>query len=306
VGSAEKGVIFDIQYNALYDGAGIRTVVFLKGCPLRCDWCHNPESQLLDPQMTYFAEKCQACGTCVEACEQQALSMVGKIVVRDTAKCTACGACAEECPTGAMEIAGKEMSPGDIVEKAARDKIFYDNSGGGVTISGGEATMQPEFLVELLKQIRAREIHVALETCGFFRKELRDQLVQHVDTFLFDIKHADPEEHKKRTGVSTQLIQENFREILAAAGAERIVPRVPLIPGFNIGDDAIDGIIKFLTDSGHPGPVHLMPYNPFARTKWEKVGRGDEYRVLPELEEEKLEEIRDRFEKAGLEVVINR
>jgi len=173
-----KGIIFDIQHYAIYDGPGIRTTVFFKGCPLRCDWCHNPESQLLKPQMSYFAEKCVACGTCIDACTSDALKLINETVVRDLNKCNICGNCADVCPNQAMEQIGKEMTPDEIVENVLRDRIFYENSGGGVTISGGEATLQAEFLLETLKAFKKwvyilRWKHVAILGKSFLMSFLK-------------------------------------------------------------------------------------------------------------------------------------
>lgn len=301
-----KGIIFDIQYGAMYDGPGLRTLVFFKGCPLKCEWCQNPESQLPQPQMSYFSEKCASCGECADACKQGALKMKKELPIRNTEKCAVCGECADACPNGAMEKIGMEMSPEEIAKKVLRDRPFYESSGGGVTISGGEPTMQPEFLIETLKEIKRNEIQIAVETCGLFKTDLVDELIDVVDLFLFDLKHLDSNHHKEFTGVENDTIKRNFEEILAKAGAERIVPRIPLIPGFNVENGTADEISAYLKSIGYSGEVHLMPYNPMARSKWEKIGRGDEYENPGELSEEAIEEITECFEKASFKVVCNR
>jgi pyruvate formate lyase activating enzyme len=197
------------------------------------------------------------------------------------------------------------MSVPDVVEIVARDKPFYDNSGGGVTLSGGEPTAQAYFLLELLSVLKSRDIHTALETCGLFQPALVGSLAGCVDLFLFDIKHVDPDAHLHYTGASNAPILANFGAILAQAGKERILPRVPVIPGLNANLDAIDGIAAFLQQAGYTGPVHLMPYNRMAKTKYEKLGKASAYTDMGELTEELLHTIIHRFEHHTFPVVCN-
>lgn len=300
-----RGVVFDIQHYAVYDGPGIRTLVFFKGCPLRCAWCHNPESWRRDPEMGYLAGKCVGCGQCVDACPQQALSLCDDHVKRDGARCTVCGACAQACPQQAMEKIGWEASPEEIVAAVVKDKPFYDNSGGGVTFSGGEPTGQRDFFFALLAQLRVEGIHIALETCGCFSAELIDKLSRLVDLFLFDIKVASSVEHRRWMGLGNELIRDNFISLLKRVGSERILPRIPLIPTVNDDTASVDAIIALLHRAGYQGEVHLMPYNRLAKTKWEKIGRGDDYRDFGELSEETLTRLTGLFEQAGFPVVCN-
>jgi pyruvate formate lyase activating enzyme len=300
-----KGIVFDTQHYAIYDGPGIRTIIFLKGCPLHCSWCQNPESQKLHPQVSYFEEKCERCGKCIKACPNDALQLFDDKIQRDEDLCVVCGNCVKACPNEVMELIGEEKSVQDLIEIVIRDKAFYDNSGGGVTISGGEPTLQSKFLLALLKKLKEKGIDTAIETCGFFKEELLLPLVKYTDLFLFDFKHMNSSTHKEYTGVSNEKILSNFSYIHSMIGSERIIPRIPLIPGINIAKENLEEIASFLKGINYHGPVHLMPYNKLTKTKYEKVGMGHLYRDMGELTDKDLQNIVKIFEENGFQVVVN-
>lgn len=297
-----EGIIFDIQHYCIYDGPGIRTCVFFKGCPLRCAWCHNPESQLLKPQISYFREKCGLCGACVKACPQGARRVGRNGVARDDARCMACGSCANACSSGATELIGRKMSVGEIIDVVSRDRPFYENSGGGVTVTGGEPVLQKEFLFHLLSALKQAGIHTAIETCGHFDPEIIPELLGVVDLFLFDLKHPDGQLHEKFTGVSNEKIISVFKALVSQTECGRIIARIPLIPGVNTDPGALQGIIDLLKETWYAAPVQLMPYNNTARSKWEKIGRSGEFYFAPSITDEEIKIISEQFERAGLEV----
>ncbi len=303
--SPMNGIVFDVQNYAIYDGPGIRTIIFLKGCPLKCQWCQNPESQLLLPQMSYFEEKCQACGNCMTACPNNALSLINGKIIRNLSLCTTCGTCISACPNGVMEKIGVVRGLDELVEIALRDKPFYDNSGGGVTISGGEPTTQIDFLLELLKALKNQGIHTAIETCGYFNENLISELVKYVDLFLFDIKLVDTNKHKKFTNVFNEKILTNFSKILSKVGSERIIPRIPLIPSVNTDINTIQQIIAFLHNVNYNGIIHLMPYNKLTKTKYEKMGMESFHKDFGNLTDSNIHEITKLFEQHSYEVIIN-
>ena len=333
-----RGTVFDIQTYALYDGPGIRTAVYLKGCPLKCAWCHNPESQARDPEMAWWAERCVGCGACVKACPHGALGLepahrvrrsgarspstkdraarspmarVGTperrprragSPVRDQERCVACGACVKACPGEAQERIGYEIGVDALVERVARDRDFFEDSGGGVTFTGGEPTLQDEFLLAALEAFRGIGIHTALETCGAFAGQLVGPLVDAVDLFLFDLKHADEARHREGTGAGNSRIVENFAALVKRVGAERVVPRVPVVPGFNADDEAIQGLRALLEASGFHGEVQLMPYHGMARGKYERLGRDGAGDAEP-LGDDDRRRIEDDLAGDGLQVV---
>lgn len=266
---ARKPLILEIKGNSLDDGPGIRTVVFFKGCPLSCVWCHNPESKKPVVEISFDPKLCAGCDTCLDTCAEQALSRkIHGFIDRD--RCTLCFRCVETCPSGALSRVGVEMSVQDVVRKILPDKPFFDNSGGGVTLSGGEPTLFMDYVAELLAELKKAGIHTLLETCGMFRFDAFEQkLLPWLDTIYFDIKLMDPEQHRRECGVSNLTILRNF-ELLLNVHRE-VVPRTPLIPGITDTVDNVRAIAAFLKGLG----VHkacLLPYNPLWFEKCDKIG----------------------------------
>lgn len=261
------GVIYNIQRFSLHDGPGIRTTVFMKGCPLRCVWCHNPESQRMQPQLSLFSQRCIGCGQCAAAC---ALHHLGQAHEIDYAACRACGRCAEVCAAGALEILGREATAEEIVEEAARDLPFYQTSGGGITLSGGEPAMQCDFAAEILRKAKAKGLHTAMETCGYAPWGSFEMLLPHLDMVLYDVKQMDSVLHKEYTGVGNERILDNLCR-LCESGME-VVVRTPVIPGYNDQRENFAAIAVFLGCMPRPPRVELLPYNELAGSKYPRLG----------------------------------
>jgi pyruvate formate lyase activating enzyme len=262
------GIVFDIMRFALHEGPGIRTAVFLKGCPLRCWWCHNPESQEFSPGFMYFAGRCLRCDDCVAACASGALRFEDGIP-RQSPECARCGACAEACVAGARQVVGRRRTVSEVLAQCERDVIFYDESGGGVTVTGGEPLSQPEFAEALLAGCRERGIRTALDTCGFARRETALRVSRYADLVLFDLKLLDPAAHLKYTGVPVEPILANLEALIEAG--RNIIVRVPLIPGINDSPENIEALADRLRRLGLRR-IDLLPYHKIGADKYDRLG----------------------------------
>jgi len=268
-----KGIVFDIMKFAIHDGPGIRTNVFLKGCPLNCLWCHNPESQSSNSEISYVSEKCIACGYCIHACPNRCHELVLNEHLFNRSECVRCGLCSEKCPTQALEIIGKKMSVTEVIDEVMKDKSFYDNTGGGVTFSGGEPMFQFEFTLELLKKAKECGLHVCMETCGYSSVEHYAKTLPYVDTYLFDIKETDPDKHLEYTGVPMKPIVESL-EFLNSHNAE-IVLRCPLISGLNVREEHLKEIGVLASRLQSVIQIDVIPYKPLGLAKCERIGRDN-------------------------------
>lgn len=296
-----QGTVFNIQKYSLHDGPGIRTTVFLKGCPLSCWWCHNPESQGINPEIVFWQNKCIACGDCEKVCPVGAVKLTKEGFNLDKVKCTLCGKCAEACPSEALEKIGKKMSVDEVMDEVEKDRIFYEESGGGVTFSGGEPLLQIDFLEKLLIMSKQKGIHTVVDTSGHTSWENIERIKDNVDLFLYDIKHMDYEKHKKCMGVSNVVILENLKKL--AGSGSRIWIRIPVIPGINDDDLNIKRTCEYIS-SLSLRDVYLLPYHNIARDKYRRLDMEYKISHVHQPEDEEMEEIEQKFRDYGFNVKI--
>jgi pyruvate formate lyase activating enzyme len=273
-----RGLIFDIQKFSLHDGEGIRTLVFFKGCPLACAWCSNPESQSHSTELVYARDRCigtSECDRCISACERGAISWEsdGRAAI-DRQRCDDCGDCIPVCPSRALEVSGEFMGVDDVIRAVEEDGGFYVRSGGGLTLSGGEPLSQAEFVRELLVTARGRGLDTAIETSGLCAWKSLEAVAPHVDQIFYDIKCIDPEKHERLTGVSNEVIQENFRKLRRHFPETALVVRTPVIPGVNDTEEDIRAIVEFIDGAGGASAYELLPYHGFGAPKYRKLGRA--------------------------------
>jgi len=296
-----KGVIFDIKKFAVDDGPGIRTTLFLKGCPLRCWWCHNPEGQLQKSELMYRRNICIRCGECTKNCERQVISFIDKQLSIDRNKCNLCTSCVRTCPSGALSIVGKRVKVEEAMEEVNKDLLFYTQSNGGITISGGEPLMQIDFLEALLTECKKAHIRTAVDTSGYSSHESIERIKDKVDLFLYDLKIMDDKKHRKFTGVSNKLILENFRT-LAENGSHMLI-RFAVIPNINDDEENLKKTAHFIASCG-VNQICLLPYHKSGIEKYRNLGRTYELNGTETPSNHKLNSIREQFEALGLHVKI--
>jgi pyruvate formate lyase activating enzyme len=296
------GTIFNIMRYAINDGPGIRTSVFLKGCPLECWWCHNPEGMTGRPEVAYRVERCILCGDCVEVCPNGALHRADTHVERDPDLCAACGTCADHCLTGARETVGREISVDDLLIEILKDRVFYDESGGGVTFSGGEPLLQTEFLAAMVKVCREHGVHTAIETSGYTSPANLELVMNDTDLFLFDLKLIDDGMHRRHTGVSNRII---LRNLAALAGRRKaVIVRIPVIAGVNDDAASIGAIGAFVGGLDGIREVHLLPGHERAGAKYRSLGRDFQMTGVHRPDDQCIRAAAAQLAACGLSVTI--
>jgi pyruvate formate lyase activating enzyme len=296
------GVIFDVKRFAVHDGPGIRTTAFFKGCPLSCQWCHNPEGQKLNPELMVRPARCTGCGDCITACETKAICLVDKELSVDRSLCTSCGDCAVSCPTDALEMVGREVTAKNLLAELERDVAFFDQSGGGVTLSGGEPLAQPDFLTELLGMCKAHKLHTTIDTSGYAPVEVIEKVAKLADLFLYDLKIIDDEKHYLYTGVSNERILENLHQL--AVLQSPVIVRIPVIPGYTDTYENMDAIARFVAGLDYSYPVDLLPYHRAGGDKYSRLGMPYHLEATLAPSRSRLEEIADIFRRFQLPVMI--
>jgi len=296
--------LFDIKRYSINDGPGVRITLFFKGCPLSCRWCHNPESISFKTEKLYNKSKCVGCGNCVAVCPEEALTLTaGEGIVTDFTRCTICGKCAEVCPTKAVEMSGRDYTEEEVMDAVLRETHIMDNSGGGVTFSGGEPLMYPKELKRVLIRCGQAGIHRAVDTSGHAAQSVVEEIMPHTDLFLYDLKMMDSRRHRRWTGVGNEQIISNLKLIASSDKAYHI--RIPLIEGVNCDEENIEATLSFLGGlQQKPSQVGLLPYHNIAVKKYEKLGGSYNEKGMKEPSKERVETILSRFRDKGFTTVI--
>lgn len=299
-------LITNIQRYSVQDGPGIRTTIFLKGCPLRCPWCHNPETQACEREINYDSEKCTGCGACVQVCPSGASRTDGTTSVLDRGLCTRCGACVDACPAGAREWSGQVMTIEEVVREAKEDEMFFLSSDGGVTIGGGDPLYFPHFTMELARRLQDEMLHVAVDTAAFCRWSYLDELRPYVNLFLIDLKTMDGDKYRDVIRGSLTVVQQNLERLAAAGAAIRV--RIPVVPGFNDSEADCDAFATYLgTLKDWIAGVDVLPFHAYAGKKYGLLGRWDtyQYRDMESLQPEEVIGLARRLKQAGFSTADN-
>ncbi|UCE18558.1 MAG: glycyl-radical enzyme activating protein [Gemmatimonadota bacterium] len=294
-------MIFDIKRYAIHDGPGIRTTVFLKGCPLNCRWCHNPEGKAQKQEFMWWEGRCIGCQSCQSVCAQGAISFSDDSLILDQDKCDACKVCVDACNPRALELIGEEMTVAQVMKEIERDEVFYDESGGGVTLSGGEPLMQPDFSQDILKSCKELMIHTTLDTCGYVQSDLFSRICEHVDLVLYDLKVVDDKKHMALTGVSNEIIVANLKE-LSRSGRNYIV-RFPVVPGANDDEKDILEFGELVSSLSNVNSVSILPYHNAGDEKSRRLvnSRTSSFFGHPSTSEQMVE-IEEKLKALGLKV----
>ena len=299
-----EGVVFNIQRYSIDDGPGVRSTVFMKGCPLTCLWCSNPESQCMQPELTYRYTSCKKCGTCVKVCPAGAITLDDDGVHVDREKCTLCQECVKNCIPEALSISGDKMTVDEVFNIVKKDADYYDVSGGGVTASGGEILSQADFVAELFKRCREAGFHTNADTSGFGDPAALEKILEYSDLVFFDLKHMDPQKHKEYAGVSNELIIKNL-ELVAKKGVP-VVIRVPLIPGYNDSEENLHALARTVHDIVPQATVNVLPYHRYGANKYRMIDMVYQLEDVPENTQEQLEKAKEIIESYELKCEISK
>jgi len=300
-----EGLVSDIQRYTLHDGPGLRTLVFLKACPLRCLWCCNPEAQRPFPELSFFSRICIGCSECVRACPKAAIEYTEEKVKINRQLCNNCGKCTEVCPTGALTLIGKKMSWKSVMEELEKDRLFYEESKGGITLSGGEPFAQFRFTKKILEECKKRYLHTAIETCGYTEWEKFKEILEFTDLIIYDLKNMDSQIHKKLTRRPNELILNNLRKISKGFKGQLLI-RIPMIPGYNDSEENISSTAKFIKELEGVKDVHLLPYHRLGVSKYEKLGKKYQLPKLTPPTKERRQKLVKLLRLRGFQVYVER
>ena len=296
-----EGTIFDFKRFATGDGPGIRGLIFLKGCPLECSWCANPESQDPEPEIMYHQEKCNGSKKCLEVCPHNAIEEDEEFgLIVDDDSCDLCGNCIDKCPYGSLELVGERVTVSKIMDRVRNDRAFYENSGGGITLTGGEPLFQPDFSRELLNSCKDNSIHTAIETTGYTSWDSLKSVLPYLNIIFYDFKHLDPELHQEYTGVGNELIKENLKKLSRGFSGDLIV-RIPFVPDYNSSEDLLESTFGFLSGLRGIKQVEVMPYHRFGVPKYHGTGREYGLPDIKPVNREEIEYLTEIGRKYGVE-----